>query len=269
MAKHTMKLFAVTILAGASTASASPATQALGAAPARPAGPKPPPAAASWTEYIDVSVKPRLIGQRPAPGNTGGGKTKGGGMKRDPDDFYDYDAEVPVRAEPEIVQTRSLEADLNAFDASQATPVQRVERPVRVPGLSDAQLAQFEPMDLRKPYVDLRVKHAPEAIVIRPRRLANARPACGNTGGKSDMPDDCTASQIKLAAELDTWEAKQSEKRYAKLNADQGKLFAAATAILTADPSLKMRLLIDGRPACGNTQGKQGPASYCRIGTAQ
>jgi hypothetical protein len=41
-------------------------------------------------------------------------------------------------------------------------------------------------------------------------------------------------------------------------------MVATAEAV-RADPTLKARLLVNGRPACGNTMGKASPPSYCRI----
>jgi hypothetical protein len=241
-----MKLFAVTILASTSTASAGPAT---------------------WASYVDTSVKPRLIGQRPAPGNTGGGKTKGG-MRHDE---IDLDEDRP--------QQRSLATDLASFDdvmqqiarspdaarpirVSATPPVERT----RVPGLTDKQLAELQPIDPMADKIDLRLTPKPEPVVIKPRRLANARPACGNTGGKTDMADeDCSVRDIKLAAELAAWEEQQAEKSAQRWYANHDKLLAAAEAIIRAEPALKARVLVDGRPACGNTQVKSSPPAFCRI----
>jgi hypothetical protein len=241
-----MKLLAATIVAGASTAHAGPTTRAVQVPRA--------PAPTDWASYVDLTIKPRMIGDRPAAGNTGG-------------KVADTEDTEPARVERE--QARSLDADLAAFEAalrsrSAATP--KPAKPMRVPGLTDQQLAELEPMDLAKPgYIELRLKPTPEEVVIRPRRLANARPACGNTGGKDPQRParDCSTADIALAAELDRWEIQQAQKRSEKLAHDSVKIYAAATAMLRATPSLKARLLVNGRPACGNTQGKASSRSYC------
>lgn len=101
---------------------------------------------------------------------------------------------------------------------------------------------------------------------IKPRVLANARPACGNTGGKVDRPADCTAAETRAAlaqARIDEREARRRDDKY---RAERRKLLAAMEAAVRVDPSIKARLLIDGRPACGNTMSKKGPPAFCRIG---
>jgi hypothetical protein len=41
------------------------------------------------------------------------------------------------------------------------------------------------------------------------------------------------------------------------------KLIAAAVVVVRADPGLRPRLLLNGRPACGNAQIKAEPPEYC------
>jgi hypothetical protein len=107
---------------------------------------------------------------------------------------------------------------------------------------------------------------AANAIVIKPRMLANFRPACGNTGGKVDSPEDCTTAEVRAADAYNKDYERQARKRDDKISAASRRLFAATTAAVKADPSLKARLYVNGRPACGNTMTKKGPPSYCRIG---
>jgi uncharacterized protein YecT (DUF1311 family) len=188
-----MKLFAVAVLASASSAQAGNAARTV-----------------DWNGFIDpTAIKPReLANGRPAGGNTVG-KTPG------PAASDDFD-----RATPE--QERLLTASL-AYQAAVKEPV------------------------------------------IQPRLLANFRPACGNTGGKSDAPDDCTTAEIRAVDAYNKAYSENYSKHYAKVNAAYEKLMVATTAAVTADPTLKARLLIGGRPACGNTMSKKGPPAYCRI----
>ena len=109
-----------------------------------------------------------------------------------------------------------------------------------------------------------RAYQAANAIVIKPRMFANFRPACGNTAGKVDRPDDCTAAEVRAAAVYDKEYARLAQNRDAKVRAAYGKLIAATTAAVRAEPTLAARLYENGRPACGNTMGKQGPPAYCR-----
>jgi hypothetical protein len=104
-----------------------------------------------------------------------------------------------------------------------------------------------------------------EPLAISPRLLANHRPACGNTGGKVDRPDDCTDADIRAAAAYDKAYAKAATVRNAKVSAAYTTLMVATAEAVRADPTLKARLLVNGRPACGNTMGKASPPSYCRI----
>ncbi|HEY5951347.1 MAG TPA: hypothetical protein VIV40_37900 [Kofleriaceae bacterium] len=103
-----------------------------------------------------------------------------------------------------------------------------------------------------------------EPIVLSPRLLANARPACGNTGGKVDRPDDCSTAEIRAVEAADKAYAQAAGKRQAKISATYERLMSATTLAVRADPSLRARLLINGRPACGNTMGKQSPPAFCR-----
>jgi hypothetical protein len=109
-----------------------------------------------------------------------------------------------------------------------------------------------------------RAYQAANAIVIKPRALVNFRPACGNTGGKVAPPDDCTAREVRAAYAYDKEHAKLAQQRAAKISAAYTKLIAATTDAVRADPTLKARLYVNGRPACGNTMSKKGRASYCR-----
>jgi predicted outer membrane protein len=60
---------------------------------------------------------------------------------------------------------------------------------------------------------------AADAGTLEPRRLANGRPACGNTGGKASPPADCTPAEIEAAtAALErerAAEQRQAEQRAA------------------------------------------------------
>ena len=107
-------------------------------------------------------------------------------------------------------------------------------------------------------------QHANQPIVINPRLLGNARPACGNTGGKVDAPADCTAAEIRAVQAHDKAYAEAAAKREAKVSVAYSKLMAATEAAIRADPSLKARLYLNGRPACGNTMSKKGPPAFCR-----
>ncbi|HEY5923278.1 MAG TPA: hypothetical protein VIV11_16475 [Kofleriaceae bacterium] len=110
-------------------------------------------------------------------------------------------------------------------------------------------------------------------IVIKPRLLGNNRPACGNTGGKADPPDDCTAAETAAveAAWRDERQAYEREeaKRAPKLRAAYTRLMSATEAALRANPSLKTRIYMNGRPACGNTMSKKGPEAFCRAADAK
>jgi hypothetical protein len=134
---------------------------------------------------------------------------------------------------------------------------------------SCAQLLTIAETALLNASSEYRVASA-QRIVIEPRLLANYRPACGNTGGKSDeevnRPKDCGAADMRAIAAYDSAYATASQKHNDRVSAAYGKLMRATEAAIRADPSLKMRLLENGRPACGNTQGKKGPPEYCRLG---
>jgi hypothetical protein len=200
--RRAMKLFAVAILAGSSTAYADTAKQVTGAVRASPA-PR-----IDWRGSIDITaMKPRLLANgRAACGNTGGKSQYG-----------------CAAMEPEATtEQRALLAASIAYQSAQQAP-----------------------------------------IVINPRLLANARPACGNTGGKVDRPANCTDAEIRAAAEADQAYEQASSKHYAKVNIAYTKLMAATATAVRADPSLKARLLLDGRPACGNTMGKSSPPAFC------
>jgi hypothetical protein len=103
-----------------------------------------------------------------------------------------------------------------------------------------------------------------DEIVIEPRLLANLRPACGNTGGKVDAPADCTAADVRRADAYQREYDKQSQKRQAKISVAYQTLMVATADAVRAEPSIKTRLLLNGRPACGNTMSKQGPPAFCR-----
>jgi hypothetical protein len=203
--RRAMKLFAVAMLAGASTAHADTTTQAAqgygGYGSAKPR--------TDWSGKLDVaSLTPRrLVDGRPACGNTGG----------KPASKVDCVSAEALTAEQHGLLTASLayQAEINA------------------------------------------------PIVINPRLLANARPACGNTGGKVDRPDDCTAKEIHAVEAYDREYARVATARNARVSAAWTKLMAATATAVHADPSLKARLLVNGRPACGNTMGKSSPPSYC------
>jgi hypothetical protein len=103
-----------------------------------------------------------------------------------------------------------------------------------------------------------------EPIVV-PRMLANARPACGNTGGKGGGDDECTAAERAAQNRYDNAYEKASTKHYAKVSAAYAKLMVATSDAVRVDPTLKARLLVNGRPACGNTMSKKAPPAFCRI----
>jgi hypothetical protein len=105
--------------------------------------------------------------------------------------------------------------------------------------------------------------------IIEPRLLANMRPACGNTGGKSDPPDDCTTAEIRAVDAYNQAYFVAHNKHYAKVSAAYQKLMVATADAVRADPTLKTRLLVNGRPACGNTMSKKGPPEYCRVAVEQ
>jgi hypothetical protein len=202
--RRAMKLFAVAILAGSSSASADTVTQVTrGASPATRA------ASGDWRGTIDIAaIKPReLANGRAACGNTGGKSS--------------YDCKS--MADDSTAEQRALLAASIDYQAAERAP-----------------------------------------IVINPRLLANARPACGNTGGKVSMPDDCSAADIRAAAAADKAYEQASTKHYAKVQIAYAKLMAATATAVRADPSLRARLLINGRPACGNTMGKSSPPAFCR-----
>lgn len=92
--------------------------------------------------------------------------------------------------------------------------------------------------------------------VIFPRQLANARPACGNTGGKMERPADCTGAETRAAYAAAKWQQEYTNKQLAKLAVVYDKLVGATEAAVRADPTLAPRLLPDRRPACGNTMSK-------------
>lgn len=93
--------------------------------------------------------------------------------------------------------------------------------------------------------------------IVLPRLLANARPACGNTGGKVDRPSDCSAKETRAAYAAERYYDKEAPKREARIDAAYSKLVAATEVAANADPALKARLLVSGRPACGNTMSKK------------
>jgi hypothetical protein len=95
--------------------------------------------------------------------------------------------------------------------------------------------------------------------IIFPRRLANARPACGNTGGKEARPDDCTAADTRKAYAASKWWDQEAAKRQEKIQAARTILIAATEQAVRVDPTLAARLLPSGRPACGNTMSKSKP----------
>jgi hypothetical protein len=105
--------------------------------------------------------------------------------------------------------------------------------------------------------------HELSAAIVLPRVLANARPACGNTGGKVSRPDDCSLAETNAAYAADDYYAKQSKKKQARITAAYDKLIVATEAAVAADPSLQVRLLENGRPACGNTHSKKKMAVDC------
>jgi len=208
--RRAMKLFAVAVLAGASTAQAGTTTQSQAARASTSAR-----SGVDWSGYIDVTaIKPReLANGRPAAGNT---TTKP--VMRTADEL-ELDTPTPE-------QQRLLAASL-AYQAAQKEPV------------------------------------------IQPRLLANFRPACGNTGGKSDPPDNCTTAEIKAVEAYNKASADAYSKHYAKMQVAYDKLMVATAAAVRADPTLEARLLENGRPACGNTMSKKGPPSYCRTEVTQ
>jgi len=222
--RRAMKLFAVTILAGASSASANTVKQPKAPTPARTI------AVVDWDAKIDITaIKPRVLASgRAACGNVVGGPSKGGGgsyMKRCDDGEF---AEAELAKIMETPEQRALLAASLAYQAADSAP-----------------------------------------IVIKPRVLANFRPACGNTGGKSDAPADCTQAELTAARAYDQARERAWEAHYSKVNVAYTKLMAATADAVRADPSLKMRLLVGGRPACGNTQGKASPPEFCRITVAE
>jgi hypothetical protein len=115
-------------------------------------------------------------------------------------------------------------------------------------------------------FVDLRIKRssAPE-VVIKPRVLPNYRPACGNTGGKSPRATNCTAAEIRTARDQARIDVKEASRRGNRMAAERMALMATAEAVIRAQPSLKARVLINGRPACGNTMSKASPPAFCEI----
>ena len=94
---------------------------------------------------------------------------------------------------------------------------------------------------------------------ILPRLLASFRPACGNTGGKLDRPSDCTEAELRAADAYDKAYPVEAGKHNVRVKAAYEKLMAAKTVAFRADPTLEARLLVDGRPACGNTLSKSKP----------
>jgi hypothetical protein len=98
--------------------------------------------------------------------------------------------------------------------------------------------------------------------IVLPRLLANARPACGNTGGKDPRPADCTAAETKTAKAANTFYDKAGRERQRRIDVAYEKLIDATAAAAAADLTLHVRLLESGRPACGNTLSKS--ASKCK-----
>jgi hypothetical protein len=135
-------------------------------------------------------------------------------------------------------------------------------------GKSDTYYPDYEVTPERKALLHAAAmyRYAKDQPIVTPRLLANHRPACGNTGGKVKQPSDCTAAEIRAVNAYNDAYEQASSKHYAKVSSTYGKLMVAVKAAVKADPSLKMRLLHNGRPACGNTQGKKGPPEYCREG---
>ena len=112
---------------------------------------------------------------------------------------------------------------------------------------------------------------------IKPRQLADGRPAAGNTVGKTPPRDegDDRAEQQSLADALAAFEA---EERRAKLVVEPKRIAARpkpitkeARALLAAEREydavmaieIKPRLYANFRPACGNTGGKVERPSDC------
>jgi len=277
--RRAMKLFAATMLAGASTASASPAKQAVQATPRSQGASE----RIDWASYMETSMTPRTLrsGSR-APGNTGGKRSE------------------PKRAE-RSEQAHSLAIDLAIYDAAPAQ--EPAIRPYRINWrgyLDMSTVAMIQPLllangraacgntggkpmpksectdaalerNLTKPASELLAatrayEHEVAAPVVVPRLLANARPACGNTGGKVDRPDDCTAAETRRALEADKVWLKESDKKNARIKTAYTKLIVATEAAVAADPSLEVRLLSSARPACGNTLSKS--KSKCDVSVA-
>src|SRR5262245_45595920 len=114
--RRAMKLFAVTMFAGASSAVASPATHAAQGAKSV-AEPNQPKERTQRASYIEAAVKPRLIGDRPAPGNVNGGKRHTPVQAAKSDGIELERSTMLARGrEPE----RSLEVGLAAIDTAQA-----------------------------------------------------------------------------------------------------------------------------------------------------
>lgn len=197
-----MKLFAVAVLASASSAQAGTEAQSTQAARAS----TPANSGIDWNGTIEVTaIRPRVLADgRPAAGNSVGKP-------------LEQEAREDIDRTREVLLTASL-----AYQAAEQEPV------------------------------------------IQPRLLASYRPACGNTGGKSDPPADCTKAEIRAVEAYNKASADAYGKHYAKVQTAYDKLMIATASAVRADPTLKARLYVSGRPACGNTMSKKGPPAYCR-----
>ncbi|HEY5923277.1 MAG TPA: hypothetical protein VIV11_16470 [Kofleriaceae bacterium] len=115
-----------------------------------------------------------------------------------------------------------------------------------------------------------------EVTTITPRQLVNGRAACGNTGGKGGATTKCVelltlderslveASLAHRAANAIVIEKANATHVAKHREATYTKLMVAMEAAIRADASLATRLLINGRPACGNTMAKgQSSPAYC------
>jgi hypothetical protein len=232
-----MKLFAVAVLASASSAQAE----------------------TTFASYVDKTIKPRqLANGRAAPGNTGGGKTKGGGDKES------------MLTDDEPVVAKRMGVDWNGkIEVTAIKPrVLADGRPAAGNSVGKPLPSQVrEDIDQKREAL-LTASLAYQAVnsepVIQPRLLANFRPACGNTGGKSDAPADCSTAEIRAVDAYNKASADAYSKHSAKVQVAYNKLMVATAAAVHADPTLAARLLINGRPACGNTMSKKGPPAFCR-----
>ncbi|HEY5923276.1 MAG TPA: hypothetical protein VIV11_16465 [Kofleriaceae bacterium] len=97
------------------------------------------------------------------------------------------------------------------------------------------------------------------ANAITPPPLGKVRLACSDV--EDTRPADCTAAELHAARVI----GQAHQQRNAIVQAAHTKLLAATLAAVRAEPALQARLLVNGRPACGNTMAKQRQAEYCRI----